>query len=481
MTQTIQISPVTTYSPARVAAPSAPQPTAKPVVQKSAVSRGSRTQRVSQAGYTEPSTTVVEGGPEEVYYEGGGPAAGLSPIADHAAPCEDCGVPGVEMYDGDWGPGDTYGGSGFVPWWGFAPGRLWVRSEYLLWWTEGAHLPPLVTTSPQGTSQTNAGVLPGATVLLGNEEINSGSRSGGRITFGLRPNGCSPWGIETSYMRLGNESTFFAAEGEGGRPILARPFNFVWNNDPDNPGGDENGPAAHLISFADAQGTLFEGAVAVESSTTLQGVELLMRRRVSDWCTGGVDLVAGWRYWRLDDDLIILESVDRLRAPTATVALTDVFQTENRFNGGELGVIADAQWCRWSFEGLLKVAIGRTESEVTIDGSTVTTSGTPPVDATSPFGLLALPSNIGTYQEEEFAMVPEFGLSVGYDLTCRLRLTFGYTLVYWGQVARAADQIDLDLNLPVEGEQTGPDRPVFPFATTDFWAQGMNFGLDFRF
>src|SRR5262245_32394939 len=37
--------------------------------------------------------------------------------------------------------------------------RFWVSGEYLLWWTRGVHLPALVTTSPQGTPASDAGVL----------------------------------------------------------------------------------------------------------------------------------------------------------------------------------------------------------------------------------------------------------------------------------------------------------------------------------
>jgi len=473
--QTVQTSP---SAPIRVstavAANSTPQEVALPRVQQA----GSRERQVSHTTFAD-SPMVTQGAPEEVYYEGEPSMAGLPSMAGPGpGSCQDCGVSGGGMFgDGYWGGGDCYGGGAVVPWWGFAPGRLWVRGESLLWWTEGASLPPLVTTSPRGTDQADAGVLPDADILFGGDSVNGGSRSGGRISFGLRPNGCSPWGIETSYMRLGSETTWYSGEGEEGRPILARPFNFIWDNDPDNELGTENAPASHLISFADDTGTLFEGSIGIEAATTFQGFELLMRRRVADWCTGGFDFVAGWRYWRLDDDLFIHENIDRLQDPAANIRTADVFRAENRFNGGELGFVAETQWCRWSFGALLKVAIGSTNSEVTIDGQTVVDE-----EATQHYGFLALPSNIGVYQDDAFAMVPEFGLNVGYDLTCHLRMTFGYTLVYWGQVARAGDQVSLDLTIPTdEGEQLGLARPDFPFAKTDFWAQGMNFGLEYRF
>ena len=50
-------------------------------------------------------------------------------------------------------------------------------------------------------------------------------------------------------------------------------------------------------------------------------------------------------------------------------------------------------------------------------------------------------------------------------------------------LVRAGDQIDLDVNpdqLPEPIIGIGPARPVFAFQQTDFWAQGLNLGLDYR-
>jgi hypothetical protein len=61
----------------------------------------------------------------------------------------------------------------------------------------------------------------------------------------------------------------------------------------------------------------------------------------------------------------------------------------------------------------------------------------------------------------------------------------GYSLIYWSSVARAGDQISLDVNqtyLPrAFDDPEGPARPAFAWRDTDFWAQGINLGLDYRF
>ena len=51
-------------------------------------------------------------------------------------------------------------------------------------------------------------------------------------------------------------------------------------------------------------------------------------------------------------------------------------------------------------------------------------------------------------------------------------------------VARPGEQIDLDVNPdllpPREPPVSGPARPRFVYDGTDFWAQGLNVGLDYR-
>jgi len=80
-------------------------------------------------------------------------------------------------------------------------------------------------------------------------------------------------------------------------------------------------------------------------------------------------------------------------------------------------------------------------------------------------------------------------LTLGYDLTPRLKATVGYTLLYWTNVARPGDQIDLNVDPrqfpPVNPLQPPPPtataQPAFALHTSDFWAQGLNVGLDYRF
>ena len=189
---------------------------------------------------------------------------------------------------------------------------------------------------------------------------------------------------------------------------------------------------------------------------------------------------AAWTF-SSDEDLQIGESLEAA-GPTAIDAW-DLFDTENTFHGAELGFSTEFRYCRWSLEFLMKLGFGNTHSEVLIDGSTTTTvgGGAPVTDSG---GLLALSTNVGRYSQDHFTVVPELGVTIAYDITSRLRATFGYTFIYWSRVARPGDQIDRYLNpsyIPNNGPPIGPARPAFTFATSNFWAQGMNFGMEYRF
>ena len=104
------------------------------------------------------------------------------------------------------------------------PGRFWLRADYLMWWTSGMTLPPLVTT---GTTAN-----PTSTVLFGNDIVNDGGRSGFRTTAGMWLNCRHTWDVEFDYLELGGQSANFS-EFSTGNPILTRPFFNVQTNSGD--------------------------------------------------------------------------------------------------------------------------------------------------------------------------------------------------------------------------------------------------------
>jgi hypothetical protein len=101
--------------------------------------------------------------------------------------------------------------------------------------------------------------------------------------------------------------------------------------------------------------------------------------------------------------------------------------------------------------------------------------------------LLALSTNSGRISHDEFAVVPELGVILGYDVTHLVRLTVGYSFLYWSDVARPGDQVNRIVNpalVPtstVFGTTGGLPQPAPSFNRTDFWAQGLSFGIELRY
>ena len=100
-------------------------------------------------------------------------------------------------------------------------------------------------------------------------------------------------------------------------------------------------------------------------------------------------------------------------------------------------------------------------------------------------GLFAQPTNIGQYTHNAFAVVPEGMLKLNYRFTDRMIGSIGYSFLYMSSVARPGDQINHAVNpsqLTIATPTvTLPPQPIFQFNTSDYWAQGITFGLDFRF
>ena len=384
----------------------------------------------------------------------------------------------------------------------FAGGRLWVDAEYLQWWTKGSYLPPLVTTSPVGAPP---GVLgqPTTTVLFGGHDVNGQGRSGFRLNFGYWFGPCCNWAVVGDYFDLGQIDTQFDARCDGTN-VLARPFHDVTT-------GLES---SEIVCYP----TIVTGRIHVDAASYFQGAglglrhPLLCRSCCEEVCcepscgepsgcgdcrpiqrSFQLDLVGGYRNYRNFDSLSIQEHLVSINpggqiAQGTTWDIEDRFTVQNEFHGGEVGLAAQFTRNCWSLGLLAKLAMGNNHQVATVDGSTVVNvPGDPNSPARSVGGLLALSSNIGQHTRDQFVVIPQFGLDVGYQLTCRLRVYAGYDFLYWGNVARAGDLIDLGVNpgllpgrLPPP-QPGGPARPACAFHDSDFWAQGLKLGLQYQF
>jgi hypothetical protein len=357
--------------------------------------------------------------------------------------------------------------------------RFWVDVEYLLWRLKPMRLPPLVTTGPiQGQ-----GIIgqPGTIVLFGDGAPQDTEwRSGIRVNAGMYLDCDQCWNLEVGgflFPQKDNTQVF----GSNLCAFLARPF-FSLNT-------------CQEVSEITSQTGLSQGATTVSTPSRFWGADVNLSKKICCGCCYRVDLLGGFRYLELDEAVEIDEFI-KVASGTLppqfqqfqqfagdTIQVRDRFATRNQFYGGQLGVDAAYGCGHWQLGVKGKVALGETHEIIDISGTqTITT----PTGQVSHFtgGLLALPSNIGHFNHDEFAVVPEINVNVGYRFSKCLVAYVGYDFLYWSRVARPGDQIDRVIDTSQipnfgQGTPTGIARPAVPFQQSDFWAHGLNVGVEF--
>jgi hypothetical protein len=362
--------------------------------------------------------------------------------------------------------------------------HFYGSAEYLMWWTKRDNVPPLATTSVPGDD----GILgnPTTRVLFGGS-LDDDTRSGVRFRLGYWFDTPHPFAVEAGYFSLSQKSDNFVANSNQ-FPLIARPF-FNLNTTP--PREDSELLASPGLST---------GTLTINAPSEFWGAEANLRCHLccNESCCGGsrLDLLGGYRYLRLREGLSITEqgvnTPPLMPGEEQFFLLNDSFQTKNEFHGGQLGLAWEGNRGRWSLGLRSTVALGVTHETLDINGNTMFVF--PDGSVTSQRGaLLALPSNIGHYTRDRFAVVPEVGATVGFQLTDWLKLTVGYNFLYWSSVVRPGEQIDRGLNVnqipgfagppPAPGFGNPPVRqgPIATFRDTSYWAQGLTFGLEFRY
>jgi Putative beta barrel porin-7 (BBP7) len=367
--------------------------------------------------------------------------------------------------------------------------RFLFSAEYLAWWVKGAEVPPLLTTSPPpGVNGVN-GALPGSTVLLSGDDLDTTFRQGARFGTVFWLDECASCGFDGRLFFTGRIVNRFAVDS-GMVPNLFRPFTAA------NPG------LGQFSEQVTAAGQTI-GGFRAENRSFFWGAEANYRDNVCCGCNFRTDLIAGFRYLNLDERLTIIEDFTRLTPrlvqdfpggrqvvePVGTrVIIRDQFATRNDFYGGQLGLVSEYRRDRWSIDLRTAVTLGGTHQELRIDGTQVRTIPGQPSEVFVG-GLLALNTNIGVRSRDVFSVVPEAGVNVGYQLTDHLKAFVGYNFLFWSNVIRPGDQIDtvIDVNrvprfVPpgVVVPDAGVNRPAVLFRETDFWAQGINVGFEFR-
>ena len=363
--------------------------------------------------------------------------------------------------------------------------QLWARSEYLLWWVKSAPLPvPIVTTGNPNVGfpvLSTAGAIgqPSTQVLLGDSAQGLGAFSGLRFTLGGWVDPGRTFGFEAGGFVLENRTATFAAgsDAAGNPPLYFPRFS-------PSAGMEEALPIADPLRG-------FAGNVTVTSALQLWGLDF--NGALNVWRDVGAEfnLLAGFRYADLRESLQIHNSTTDLLFPN-TETINDFFGTRNQFYGAQVGGRFSVGGERLALDMTGTLALGSTHEVVDIQGSTTQVGPmalVPPGVGTFPGGFFAQRSNIGVTSKNQFTVMPTLEFKIGYLIADCMRAYVSYDLLYWSQVVRPGSQMDHSVNLTQNavlsptgtGVLTGSAQPTSQFNRTDFWAQGVSFGLEFRF
>lgn len=350
--------------------------------------------------------------------------------------------------------------------------RLWIDGEYLLWRLRGPTLPPLFGTVPTSvvTGATSQATLPAGsiTTIFGTQRIDLPAASGGRLTAGYWLDDCQDCGIEASVLALQRTTATFSAQSTD-QLVVGPLFTDVATGMPS--------------IFYPVPVNRATEAVAAETASRLWGAELNWHGRWNRDVDMPLDAIAGVRYLDLGESLNT--STVWLRRSGATQAFTDSFTTHNHFYGGQIGTSATADLDRLTFRAAAKIALGDIDESAGVSGGTRFVSPTG-ASQSFPGGILTAPSNIGQYHRNRFAVLPEGEIGIGYHFTHYFRAYVAYNVLILTDAVRPANVIDPTINFghipnAIVTNPSTAARPAPVFGESDFWAQGINVGLEFRY
>jgi hypothetical protein len=339
--------------------------------------------------------------------------------------------------------------------------RLHVGVEYILWWLREGRVPPLLTTS----SAASEGILcrSDTHVLYGDGRLETrhGDRfNGTRIDLDYWFDDEHALGVEVSAFFLERDSTYFKAVSDGSQ-VLARPYVDALTGR----------PTSEVVAGPSELGVLKGGFVGY-SRIELFGEEANVVTPLLAGDAGRLELLAGLHFLQMRDRVDLTSAGHPLDTPSTLLGLTDHFRVEDDFYGGQVGLRSECNYDRWRLSLTGEVAPGASVATMRAFGDR--TMETPLAKKVTPFGLEVQPSNAGRFTHADLGVVSQVCLNVEYRLTQRVRVFTGYTFLWWANALRAGDQIDLVVNRSA----SGPSRPALPYHTDDFWAQGINAGLE---
>jgi hypothetical protein len=136
-----------------------------------------------------------------------------------------------------------------------------------------------------------------------------------------------------------------------------------------------------------------------------------------------------------------------------------------------------------------KVGAGYMRSRVDLEGATTFTSAGANFTSTQPGGLFNQAQQLGRHRRDQFAMLGEGGVNVGYQIGTFVRIQAGYSFLFLNPVLRPTSGLSNQL-VPAQtpatplyvgapGSGALPNREIT--GHTDFTLHGFNLGVQIGF
>jgi hypothetical protein len=346
--------------------------------------------------------------------------------------------------------------------------RWWGRAEYLIWWPKQQPLIPLLTGNNRLLPDIGT---PGTSVLIGNSNVDPVNVPGGKFSAGIELGGPNRLGIETNYFFLGTQTRIYTSAGF--TPELWR-FLGVPFLDLDS-GQEQSFPLRQFES---------DGALQAQTSTRVAGWEALVTMNLFEMAGFRLQALAGYRDFLANEGLRIDVAGNRFVFDPVNFATlaeryvrTDEVLTSNVFRGGTLGTRTNIDIGPVFVEVDSKLSFGNVRQVVQRNGTTITNrEGTPDPIRTSN-ALFVQSSNTGTFENNQYAVMPEAGMKLGFTYRAA-KLFFGYNVLYLNQAVRPSDQLDRTVDL---FNSATSNRPSPAIVVSDFWVQGVSFGFEMKY
>lgn len=348
--------------------------------------------------------------------------------------------------------------------------RFFGDVSYLLMYPRNAGDPgPLAIVVPA-----NGPVFgPGTFTVLGGQSTEFNSQNGLRASAGMWLGNENKWGVEIGGL-ITDQATVSQAVGLNGNvnnPVfLGSPFFNPINNQLAIDEGIFAGPG-------------LAGTLVARNDNRLWGAEANVIRNWRADCNRRTDILVGFTYYDLLEHLFVdsIASTD-IDGVRFTNVVQDAYGTRNQFYGGQVGT--RTSWTRGPFTltSSGKVALGFTHEVVDRNGNSTIID---PINGNAFVvgGFYNQVSNIGIESKDRFSVALPGNIQLAYQVTQHISAFVGWDFIYISNVARPNDQVSLVINpnflngTPV----VGPIAPRGGIATTEYWANGIQFGLSMQF